>query len=279
MRVFWPVTLAAASPRRPARVRRVLQGVGTRRSTRRSRTVSGPSLLWASLPALGGRAGTCSLADYKGKVVVLKRVGVLVRSLPRGDAAAADDARADRGPGRRSCSASTRRTRPASALDFLKRASRLTFPSLRDRDRAYGREFGVTGYPETFLIDRQGRVAALQRVPGRRRRGWTSTCRSCWRRRREGRARSPSSPRWRSPRRAAGPAGLAARHRGRGDVRRVRDACSSVSNSPVADREREFIRRRIADGMTKQQIKRRWSPNTGATGCSPRPRAPARTPR
>jgi len=29
----------------------------------------------------------------------------------------------------------------------------------------------------------------------------------------------------------------------------------NVSTSPVADREREFIRRRIAEGMTKEQIK------------------------
>ena len=36
---------------------------------------------------------------------------------------------------------------------------------MRDRDRDYGRKFGVNGYPETFIIDRQGRVAALQRFP------------------------------------------------------------------------------------------------------------------
>ena len=41
----------------------------------------------------------------------------------------------------------------------------MTFPSVRDRDRDYGREFGVIGYPETFIIDRKGRVAALQRFP------------------------------------------------------------------------------------------------------------------
>ena len=50
------------------------------------------------------------------------------------------------------------------AIDFLAER-KATFPSLRDRDRSYGREFGVTGYPETFLIDRKGRVAALQRFP------------------------------------------------------------------------------------------------------------------
>jgi cytochrome c biogenesis protein CcmG/thiol:disulfide interchange protein DsbE len=50
------------------------------------------------------------------------------------------------------------------ALAFLQERQ-ATFPSLRDRDREYGREFGVTGYPETFLIDRSGRVAALRRFP------------------------------------------------------------------------------------------------------------------
>ena len=52
-----------------------------------------------------------------------------------------------------------RRARPSSS------ERKATFPSLRDRDRSYVHEFGVTGYPETFLIDRQGRVAALRRFP------------------------------------------------------------------------------------------------------------------
>ncbi len=50
------------------------------------------------------------------------------------------------------------------ALEFLKEVD-VTFPSVRDRDRDYGREFGVSGYPETFIIDRKGRVAAMQRFP------------------------------------------------------------------------------------------------------------------
>jgi cytochrome c biogenesis protein CcmG/thiol:disulfide interchange protein DsbE len=40
-----------------------------------------------------------------------------------------------------------------------------TFPSLRDRDGSYSREFGGTGYPETFVIDREGRIAAARRFP------------------------------------------------------------------------------------------------------------------
>jgi cytochrome c biogenesis protein CcmG/thiol:disulfide interchange protein DsbE len=50
------------------------------------------------------------------------------------------------------------------AISFLQER-KATFPSLRDRDREYGRSFGVTGYPETFLIDRSGRVAAMRRFP------------------------------------------------------------------------------------------------------------------
>jgi cytochrome c biogenesis protein CcmG/thiol:disulfide interchange protein DsbE len=53
---------------------------------------------------------------------------------------------------------------PEAALKFL-RDKRITFPSLRDRDREYGRKFGVTAYPETFLIDRSGKIAALKRGP------------------------------------------------------------------------------------------------------------------
>ena len=51
-----------------------------------------------------------------------------------------------------------------SAISFM-RQTKADFPSLRDRDRSYGRDFGVTGYPETFLIDRRGRVAAVRRLP------------------------------------------------------------------------------------------------------------------
>lgn len=50
------------------------------------------------------------------------------------------------------------------ALDFLDEQG-ISFPSLRDIDREYGREFGVAGYPETFLIDRKGRIAQMRRGP------------------------------------------------------------------------------------------------------------------
>jgi cytochrome c biogenesis protein CcmG, thiol:disulfide interchange protein DsbE len=50
------------------------------------------------------------------------------------------------------------------ALSFIKRY-RLTYPQLHDRDGVTIQKFGVIQYPESFLIDRQGRVAATQRGP------------------------------------------------------------------------------------------------------------------
>ena len=45
------------------------------------------------------------------------------------------------------------------------REFRLTYPILRDGDGHTESRFGITGYPETLVIDRRGRIAALQRGP------------------------------------------------------------------------------------------------------------------
>jgi cytochrome c biogenesis protein CcmG, thiol:disulfide interchange protein DsbE len=52
----------------------------------------------------------------------------------------------------------------ADAHAFVRRY-RLDYPMLRDADGDSQRRFGVTGYPETLVIDKQGRVAALRRGP------------------------------------------------------------------------------------------------------------------
>ena len=41
----------------------------------------------------------------------------------------------------------------------------LTYPSLRDGSATAARRFGVAGYPETFVLDQRGRIAALHRGP------------------------------------------------------------------------------------------------------------------
>jgi cytochrome c biogenesis protein CcmG/thiol:disulfide interchange protein DsbE len=161
MRLFWPVTLAAA-----ALVGLLAYGVFSKGDDRTldDALASGkrPAAPTMALPRLG-KQGTGSLADYRGKVVVLnvwaswcdpcrEEMPLLQRlheniSVKGGVVLGVDTQDAS-----------------GSALDFLKK-TKATFPSLRDSDRSYGRDFGVTAYPETFLIDRKGRVAALQRKP------------------------------------------------------------------------------------------------------------------
>ena len=162
MRVFWPVTLAAAALVGLLAYGRRLQGDG---HDARRRGGQGPAPRRARRGAAAGCSsdGAGSLADYKGKVVVLnvwaswcdpcrEEVPLLQKTHEQIEAKGGVVLGLD--------------TQDASdkAIDFLKER-KATFPSLRDRDRSYGREFGVTGYPETFLIDRKGRIAALQRFP------------------------------------------------------------------------------------------------------------------
>jgi cytochrome c biogenesis protein CcmG/thiol:disulfide interchange protein DsbE len=161
LRVFWPITLAAAALVGLLAYGVVSKGTST---TLDDAVAKGqrPAAPLASLPWLQ-RDGSGSLADYKGKVVVLnvwaswcdpcrEEVPLLQRThdqiASKGGVVLGID------------------TQDASdkAIAFLKE-SKASFPSLRDRDREYGREFGVSGYPETFLIDRSGRVAAMRRFP------------------------------------------------------------------------------------------------------------------
>lgn len=53
---------------------------------------------------------------------------------------------------------------PEDALDLARRF-RLTYPNVRDRDGEYAEEHATVGFPETFVVDRQGRIAATRRGP------------------------------------------------------------------------------------------------------------------
>jgi cytochrome c biogenesis protein CcmG/thiol:disulfide interchange protein DsbE len=160
-RLYWPITLAAA-----ALVALLTYGVASvgpdtslDQSLQEGKRVDAPV---AELPRLGSD-GAGSLADHKGKVVVLNvwaswcppcksEMPLLERTHDRiasqgGMVLGIDTQDA-----------------PEDALKFLRKKG-ITFPSLRDRDRGYVRKLGVSGYPETFLIDRRGRIAALERGP------------------------------------------------------------------------------------------------------------------
>jgi cytochrome c biogenesis protein CcmG/thiol:disulfide interchange protein DsbE len=160
-RLYWPITLAAA-----ALIGLLAYGVaskGTDTSLDQSIAAGRPVVAPVSpLPRLGG-SGTGSLADYRGKPVLLnvwaswcppckEEIPLLEKAHRRMAAAGGTvlgvDVQDDK----------------ATALAFL-RSKGVTFPSLRDRDRSYVQRLGVSGYPESFLIDRSGKVVALSRGP------------------------------------------------------------------------------------------------------------------
>jgi cytochrome c biogenesis protein CcmG/thiol:disulfide interchange protein DsbE len=118
-----------------------------------------PSL---ELPRLSG-AGERSLEDYRGTVVVLnfwaswcepcREESPLLdrwhrRMEPRGGTVLGVDA----------LDVTT------DARAFIRRYG-LSYPMLRDGDGDTRESFGIVGFPETFVIDRRGRIAAVRRGP------------------------------------------------------------------------------------------------------------------
>ena len=113
------------------------------------------------LPLLGG-AGTRSLADLRGEVVVLnfwaswcdpceEEAPVLERAHRRLRAREAGTV----------LGVTFRDASPASRA-FVRRNG-LSYPSVRDVDGELAEGFGTRSLPETFVIDREGRVAAVAR--------------------------------------------------------------------------------------------------------------------
>jgi cytochrome c biogenesis protein CcmG/thiol:disulfide interchange protein DsbE len=161
-RVYWPVTIAAT-----LLVGLLAYGLTTTGSdtTLDSAMAAGERVAppaTRELPVLGGD-GTGSLADYEGKVVLVNVWASWCEpcrdELPliqkahemlsaRGGTVLGIDVKENSG----------------AALKAVDEFG-LTFPNLRDRDGSYVREWGQTGYPENYVIDRQGRVAAVRRFP------------------------------------------------------------------------------------------------------------------
>ena len=133
---------------------------GIERALARGERPAAPRL---ELPRLAG-SGRGSLADYRGKVVVLnfwaswcvpcREESPLLqrwheRISERADATVLGvdilDVSGD-------------------ALDFVRQYG-LTYPMLRDGDGDSLDDWGVVAYPETFVIDPRGRIAASRRGP------------------------------------------------------------------------------------------------------------------
>jgi cytochrome c biogenesis protein CcmG/thiol:disulfide interchange protein DsbE len=116
----------------------------------------------STLPVLGA-SGEGSLSDYRGKVVVLNfwaswcppctdELPLLERTQRRIES---------RGG---TVLGVNYKDIPEDAMSFVRRFG-LTYPSLRDREGDFAEEYASTGFPETFVVDRRGRIAASRRGP------------------------------------------------------------------------------------------------------------------
>jgi cytochrome c biogenesis protein CcmG, thiol:disulfide interchange protein DsbE len=115
-----------------------------------------------TLPVLGGR-GESSLADYKGKVVVLNFWASWCKPCTEELPLLEKTQRSLAGKNATVLGANYQDLTD-SALKFVNRF-KLTYPSLRDRDGQFADKYGSRAFPETFVIDRRGRIAAQRRGP------------------------------------------------------------------------------------------------------------------
>ena len=161
-RVYWPVTIAAALLVGLLAYGLTTTGTDTTLDSAMARGERVDPPADGSLPRLEG-AGTGSLADYRGKVVLVN-VWASWCTPCRDELPLIQKAH------------KTLSSRGGTVLGIdVKENSRaarkavreygLSYPNLRDRDGDYVREWGQTGYPETYVIDRKGKVAAVRRLP------------------------------------------------------------------------------------------------------------------
>jgi cytochrome c biogenesis protein CcmG/thiol:disulfide interchange protein DsbE len=114
------------------------------------------------LPRLSG-GGTVSLADYRGKVVVLNFWASWCEPCREESPLLERWHRRMRGRDATVLGVDALDVTD-DALAFIDDYG-LTYPMLRDGGGETREAFGIAGFPETFVIDRQGRIAAVQRGP------------------------------------------------------------------------------------------------------------------
>jgi cytochrome c biogenesis protein CcmG/thiol:disulfide interchange protein DsbE len=160
-RASWAVILAAA-----LLVGLLAYGVASRRADTSiddaitaGRRIDAPT---ARLPLLG-ESGEGSLADYRGKVVVLNFWASWCKPCTEELPLLEKTHRAISGRDALVLGANYQDVSD-NALGFVRRF-KLTYPSLRDKDGEFADRYGSRAFPETFVVDRRGRIAAQRRGP------------------------------------------------------------------------------------------------------------------
>lgn len=115
-----------------------------------------------ALPVLGSSA-TKTLADFRGKVVVLNVFASWCQPCQSEAPVLAAEQHTLVKHGATLLGV-TYLDNPIASKQFARRYH-ITYPVLTDANGDFVRAFGTTGVPETFVINRQGQIAALQRYP------------------------------------------------------------------------------------------------------------------
>ncbi|HEX8975139.1 MAG TPA: TlpA disulfide reductase family protein [Solirubrobacteraceae bacterium] len=113
-----------------------------------------------ALPVLGSHQ-TRSLADYRGQVVVLNVFASWCDPC-RAEAPILADAERSLRTQHATILGVTYLDNTSASEAFV-RQEHITYPVLRDVSGNFVRSFGATGVPETFVINRQGRIQAVRR--------------------------------------------------------------------------------------------------------------------
>lgn len=114
----------------------------------------------AMLPGLGSTRAV-SLANLRGKVVVINLFASWCQPC-QAEAPILDRAQRQLTKQGATVLGVTYRDTSGDALQFV-RQQHISYPVVRDVGGGFARAYGANGIPETFVIDRRGRVAAVRR--------------------------------------------------------------------------------------------------------------------